>query len=253
MHLVRGQDAGGEDRERAVLVPGRNHRAGERDAAFDDELLHELGASPRSHNRPSGLTQSKRNSHLPTGVRALRPATFPARHRSSQRAMRRRGEVQSAHRSAITVAPVERRSGSREPISGGRVRTYTRSLGFRPRLVLAYEHMFPPTRTSGIAQRALGALRLTRSFLLLEDDYDADWEVDVEEPAGHPHRAPLRSRLDRRRPGVPAPSPNPCLTPIPRKATTNTSPAHTSPAAPNAGEHSLCPQTRVAAEPHPPN
>ncbi len=40
--LVLGQDGGGEDRQRAVLVPGRDHRAGQRDAAFDDELLHEL-------------------------------------------------------------------------------------------------------------------------------------------------------------------------------------------------------------------
>ena len=44
-----------------------------------------------------------------------------------------------------------------------------------------YEHMFSPTRTSALAQRALGALRLTRSFLLLEDDYDVDWEVDPDE------------------------------------------------------------------------
>jgi len=37
--------------------------------------------------------------------------------------------------------------------------------------------MLPSLRTS-LAQRALGALGLTRSFLLLEDDYDVDWEVD---------------------------------------------------------------------------
>ena len=36
-------------------------------------------------------------------------------------------------------------------------------------------------------------LRLARSFLLLEDDYDVDWEVDQDEPARDaPHRAPLR-------------------------------------------------------------
>ena len=40
---------------------------------------------------------------------------------------------------------------------------------------------------------SLGALRLTRSFLLLEDDYDVDWEVDRDEP----RRARSRSR-DRR-------------------------------------------------------
>ena len=45
-----------------------------------------------------------------------------------------------------------------------------------------------------LAQRTLGALRLTRSFLLLEDDYDVDWEVDRDETPTqtHPHRVPLR-------------------------------------------------------------
>src|SRR5271169_1566676 len=41
--------------------------------------------------------------------------------------------------------------------------------------------MFPSSRTSALAQRALDALRLTRSFLLLEDDHDVDWEVDTGE------------------------------------------------------------------------
>ena len=45
--LVLGEDGGGEDGQGAVLVAGRDHRAGQRDAAFDDELLHELGAPPR--------------------------------------------------------------------------------------------------------------------------------------------------------------------------------------------------------------
>ena len=45
-HLILGQERCGEDRQRAVLVPGRHHRAGQRDAAFDDELLHELLAPP---------------------------------------------------------------------------------------------------------------------------------------------------------------------------------------------------------------
>ena len=53
----------------------------------------------------------------------------------------------------------------------------------------------------------LGALRLTRSFLLLEDDYDVDWEVDRNEPAEtlHPHRVALRGHS---RPGVPGSRPN---------------------------------------------
>jgi hypothetical protein len=78
--------------------------------------------------------------------------------------------------------------------------------------------MFCSTRTSTLAQRALGALRLSRSFLLLEDDYDVDWEVDRDEPtdyahdrhvrprtlvasmvAAHPHRKPLRRAGEERR------------------------------------------------------
>ena len=47
-----------------------------------------------------------------------------------------------------------------------------------------YEHMFATARAPTLAQRTLGALRLTRSFLLLEDDYDVDWEVDLDEPRG---------------------------------------------------------------------
>src|SRR5664280_3522333 len=71
---------------------------------------------------------------------------------------------------------------------------YACSHRVRPIAPLAYEHMFPSSRTSTLAQRALGALRLTRSFLLLEDDYDVDWEVDRDEALtqAHPHRVPLR-------------------------------------------------------------
>jgi hypothetical protein len=73
-----------------------------------------------------------------------------------------------------------------------------------------------PSSSSSPAQRALGALRLTRSFLLLEDDYSVDWEVDWDEPSGevHPHRAPLRGGFVRRRPGEPATAPQLCLSPI---------------------------------------
>jgi hypothetical protein len=76
--------------------------------------------------------------------------------------------------------------------------------------------MFPSSNPS-LARRALGALRLTRSFLLLEDDYDVDWEVDWNEPSGetaHPHRAPLRGGFVRRRPGELATAPQLCLSPI---------------------------------------
>ncbi len=76
--------------------------------------------------------------------------------------------------------------------------------------------MFPPAPPSKLAQRALGALRIARSFLLLEDDYDVDWEVDQDEyrPVAHPHRAPLRRGSTQRRAGhVPA-RPPVCLSPI---------------------------------------
>jgi len=83
--------------------------------------------------------------------------------------------------------------------------------------------MFPSTRTSTIAQRALDAARLARSFLLLEDDYDVDWEVDQDqrdEPE-HPHRAQLRNRaiaerLAYRRHGQPRAREQLCLSPIGR-------------------------------------
>jgi hypothetical protein len=75
--------------------------------------------------------------------------------------------------------------------------------------------MFPSSNSS-LARRALGALRLARSFLLLEDDYDVDWEVDWNEPIGetHPHRASLRGRSVSRRPGEPALRAQLCLSPV---------------------------------------
>jgi hypothetical protein len=75
--------------------------------------------------------------------------------------------------------------------------------------------MFSPARTSTLAQRALGALSLARSFLLLEDDYDVDWEVDEDEPeqAIHPHRVPLRGRRPPRRAGASAPQ-QVCISPV---------------------------------------
>jgi hypothetical protein len=77
------------------------------------------------------------------------------------------------------------------------------------------------SRTSTLGERALGALGLIRSFLLLEDDCEVDWEVGQDErlEVDHPHRAALRGRaaterLARRRPGQPAPSPHVCLSPV---------------------------------------
>jgi hypothetical protein len=87
---------------------------------------------------------------------------------------------------------------------------------------LPYEQMFPSHKNSTLAQRTLGALRLTRSFLLLEDDYDVDWEVDLDESLTqkHPHRASLRGpgsrsrRLPKRRPGEPIVAAGHCLSPV---------------------------------------
>jgi len=94
--------------------------------------------------------------------------------------------------------------------------TYTRSCRFRPQIDLPYEQMFPSAKTT-LTRRALDALRLTRSFLLLEDDYAVDWEVDWSEPTGevaHPHRVPLRGGFVDRRPGEPATMPQLCLSPV---------------------------------------
>src|ERR1700760_4700831 len=87
---------------------------------------------------------------------------------------------------------------------------------------LPYEQMFPSRKNSTLAQRTLGALRLTRSFLLLEDDYDVDWEVDYDEPLTHkhPHRAPLRGpgsrslRRSSRRAGETVPATTACVSPV---------------------------------------
>ncbi len=81
--------------------------------------------------------------------------------------------------------------------------------------------MFPPEPTSKLAQHALAALRVARSFLLLEDDPEVDWEVDKDEltPPPHMHRGPLRGRRIARRPGAPAPTCHVCLCPVERGGT----------------------------------
>lgn len=78
--------------------------------------------------------------------------------------------------------------------------------------------MFPPTPTTKLAQRALGALRVARSLLLLEDDYEVDWVLarDERTRVPHPHRAPLRGGCAQRRAGqVPARA-QACLSPVSR-------------------------------------
>jgi hypothetical protein len=76
--------------------------------------------------------------------------------------------------------------------------------------------MFPTGPKSKLAQRALGVARVARSFLLLEDDYDVDWDVGQDEhgQASHPHRAPLRSWQTRTRAGQPAAPAHVCLSPV---------------------------------------
>ena len=48
------RSAGGEDGQRAVLVAGRHDRAGQRHAAFDDELLHGCEAPAAASGRAAG-------------------------------------------------------------------------------------------------------------------------------------------------------------------------------------------------------
>jgi hypothetical protein len=93
---------------------------------------------------------------------------------------------------------------------------------------LQYEHMFSSTNPPPLARRLFGTLHLIRSFLLLEDDYEVDWEVGqheceksplsgLENPdhGVHPHRTALRSRSGARRPGAGAPREQVCLCPLP--------------------------------------
>ena len=81
--------------------------------------------------------------------------------------------------------------------------------------------MFPKANASTLTQRALAGLWLCRSFLMLEDDDDVDWEVGWTERAEfdeHPHRAALRerrgSRRMPRRPGEPSPAAHICVSPM---------------------------------------
>jgi len=76
--------------------------------------------------------------------------------------------------------------------------------------------MFPSTKTTPSrrpAPRLVAGLRLIRSFLLLEDDHDVDWEVDQDE---HPHRRMARLPLRERRPGAIAPREHVCSCPVSR-------------------------------------
>lgn len=125
-----------------------------------------------------------------------------------------RGTVAAAYATSVASWEPEFRSG--EPFIRRRVHSCGCSQMFRPRALVPYEHMFSSLRTSPLAQRALGALDLARSFLMLEDDCDVDWEVDRNELSApiHPHRVPLRRGSHHRRPGTPAAAEQVCTTPI---------------------------------------
>jgi hypothetical protein len=155
------------------------------------------------------VARGKRNSHLSSPVRARRALpcleTLPV---GSERAHGRPMQ--------LPLQPEPSESGSTKPFLGSQLATNTCSCLFRPATCLSYEQMFPSSRTSALVRRTLDALRLTRSFLLLEDDYPVDWEVDWNEPTGatHPHRVSLREGFVRRRPGRPTPTPHFCTSPV---------------------------------------
>ena len=189
--LVLGEDAGGEDRQRAVLVPGRHHRARQRDAAFDDELLHELWAPPAGR-RGSAASPVGRLASVTAicsdGVRALPPVHL---HRSPAGRPRRRAPTQRPN----CNVPLQPRScrGSqslepnRDPTHGT---TYTRShASVRRRSYL--------TNTCS-PQRQTPSLRSARSVLYAwparsccsRTTTSVDWEVGQDERTRvpHPHR-----------------------------------------------------------------
>jgi hypothetical protein len=100
---------------------------------------------------------------------------------------------------AILIASRSATIWLQEPLFGAQDQPERRSDAVHPPPPIRCEHMFPSWRTFALAQQALAAFRLTRSFLLLEDDDCVDWEVDWSESAGaRPERAPLRERISRR-------------------------------------------------------
>ncbi len=114
-----------------------------------------------------------------------------------------------------------------------------------------YEQMFAKATTSKLAQRTLGALRLTHSFLLLEDDYDVDWEVDRDEELtqSHPHRMALRGparhlrSLPSRRKGAIPSRQQPCISPI-GPVSKHATDGRARPTLPGAAQAALDPLTR---------
>ncbi|TMK38414.1 MAG: hypothetical protein E6G56_14850 [Actinobacteria bacterium] len=79
----------------------------------------------------------------------------------------------------------------------------------------------PPPHTPDSAaapwlRAVVRAGELTRSFLLLEDDFRTDGSLDG--VTAHPHRSSLRLSRRTRRPGAVSPRPQPCLSPLPDRS-----------------------------------
>ena len=111
-------------------------------------------------------------------------------------------------------------NGSTEPNPAVSGTAYACSVSFRPPVSLACEHMFS-RGTSPLTQRALAAAGLIRSFLLLEDDPDVDWEVDGQDGSGDAqttaaalHARKLTRPVRTRRHGESAAASHPCLSPV---------------------------------------
>jgi hypothetical protein len=184
------------------------------------------------------MALGKRNSHL---VRSSSPRvprnpacgarTDRPRHRCSMRSWRAR-EATDRHDSPaeqcdqpvlqLPLQPGHPGIGSGKPLLRfpTTTRTYVRPPSVRNPAYL-YEHMFPHTRKRTLAQRTVGALRLVRAFLLLEDDYEVDWEVDENDASRstHLHRVSLPGRVGgarptARRPGQPSPAQHVCVSPV---------------------------------------
>ena len=194
-----GEDAGGQDRERAVLVPGRHHGAGERRTAFDHELLHELAAPRTGHDGAEAAAFGEGNSHLRCQVRAGRPGTCMVA--VGARAGAERLDA-GARRLQLPLQSGRPRDRLSRAISRDAAGAYTCSHIFRPSAFLPYEHMFSSLRTSplpsGRSERWTWPARSSCS----RTTYHVDWEVDRNghsQPV-HPHRAPLRTR----RPAAPS-------------------------------------------------
>ena len=193
--LLVGEHGGGEDRERAVLVPGRHDRAGERRAAFDDELLHQRGSPAPSRGStmgPCACLESVTVIFLAPEVRGPRRSPFTARcgHAPRPCLPRPSSAVQSAlQRFAAGYRCAEPNAPLAAP------QAHVCSCRIRPVAHLPLRTHVP--HTEDIRDPA-ARVRCARAAALLPAARGrprVDWEVD-REPAqpSHPHRAALTGR-----------------------------------------------------------